>query len=100
MLNRTLLGLLFLPTAAAALTLSGTVTDDSAQPLAGATVRIQSREPHTLSLVDGSFTLNDPNLVFDPNFPTIVTAGLEGYKIGSAFVSMDGQSDLQLQLAP
>jgi hypothetical protein len=100
-MSRRLLACLFvlLPAAASGLTVSGTVVDGANNPVADATVRVQARPESTLSGPDGAFTLTTPD-PFDPNLLPVVTAGREGYVIGSAFVFSDGQADLEIVLSP
>ena len=88
-----LLGLL--PGVAFGLQVSGTVVDDANNPVADATVRVQTHAVSARSGLDGSFDLVDPSVAFDAEFPPLVTAGREGFIIGRAFVGSDGQTDLQ-----
>lgn len=72
------------------MTVSGTVTDNTGEPLIGATVQVQGTQNATATDIDGNFTLNkvSPTAVLNVSFI--------GYK--TANVQVNGQPQLNITL--
>ncbi len=71
--------------------ISGTITDDSGEPLIGATIRIEGTTQGAISDIDGSYSLPD-----GPSSGTI-TASYVGY--GSKSEEIDGRSTIDFVLS-